>query len=85
MGPLWAEIMSNILPIVNKTRDDEMNMSPPKMALFMGHDTTILPLLISLSTDLWDGKWAPYAAMMNIEVSAVSPASKQSASPAVRI
>jgi hypothetical protein len=56
-------------------------MSPPKMALFMGHDTTILPLLISLSADLWDGKWAPYAAMMNIEVSVVSPTWKQKRLP----
>jgi ubiquitin-like domain-containing CTD phosphatase 1 len=72
MGPLWAEIMRNILPIVNKTRDRKNYMTPPKLALFMGHDTTILPLLISLSPNLWDGKWAPYAAMMNIEVSAVS-------------
>jgi hypothetical protein len=72
MGPLWAEIMRNILPIVNKTRDGENNLTPPKLALFMGHDTTILPLLISLSPDLWDGKWAPYAAMMIIEVSAGS-------------
>jgi ubiquitin-like domain-containing CTD phosphatase 1 len=56
MGPLWAEIMHNILPILNKTRDGENNMTPPKLALFMGHNTTILPLLISLSPDLWDGK-----------------------------
>jgi ubiquitin-like domain-containing CTD phosphatase 1 len=73
MGPLWAEIMRNILPIVHKTRDGDTNKPPPsRLALFMGHDTTILPLLISLSPDLWDGKWAPYAAMMNIEVNAVS-------------
>jgi ubiquitin-like domain-containing CTD phosphatase 1 len=64
--------MINILPIVNKTRNGENSTTPPKLALFMGHDTTILPLLISLSSNLWDGKWAPYAAMMNIEVSAVS-------------
>jgi ubiquitin-like domain-containing CTD phosphatase 1 len=65
--------MRNILPIVNRPHKGKNNKTPPpiinRLALFLGHDTTILPLLVSLSPNLWDGQWAPYAAMMIIEVS----------------
>jgi len=61
MGPLWYEIMSNILPIVNPPTKDSSNKNPPpKFALFSGHDTTLMPLLASLGDKVWSGlEWAP--------------------------
>ena len=61
MGPLWYEIMSNILPIVNPpTKDGNKDPPPPKFALFSGHDTTLMPLLASLGDKVWSGlEWAP--------------------------
>lgn len=70
MGPLWKEIMANILPIVgdssNYTFPEE---TPPKLALFSGHDTTLMPILATLGQDVWSGtEWAPYASMILIEI-----------------
>jgi len=62
MGPLWYEIMKNINDAVSEK-------AAPKLALFAGHDTTLMPLLASLGPELWKEKeWAPYASMMLIEI-----------------
>lgn len=66
MGPLWSEILDNIRAIINP---DDRQPPPNRLALFSGHDTTILPLLVTLGPDVWDGQWPPYASMMIIEVS----------------
>ena len=72
MGPLWKEIMANIDPILN---NEESDSPPPKLALFSGHDTTIMPILATLGEDVWSGfEWAPYASMMLIEVYEVADA-----------
>jgi len=69
MAPLWAEIMDNIYYFVDKDSIPGSNFSSPKLALFSGHDTTIMPLLASLGPKLWnDTDWAPYASMFIIEV-----------------
>jgi hypothetical protein len=65
MGPLWAEILTNIRPVIDA---NDRTPPPNRLALFSGHDTTILPLLVSLGPNVWDGKWSPYASMMIIEV-----------------
>jgi hypothetical protein len=74
MAPLWAEIMENISPILNGNAAEDMSMvtSPiPKLALFSGHDTTLIPLLASLGPKVWNEKdWPPYASMMILEVRA---------------
>ncbi len=63
IGPLWFEIMKHI----NHVLEDK---PAPKLALFAGHDTTLMPLLATLGPDLWkDTEWAGYASMMLIEVS----------------
>jgi ubiquitin-like domain-containing CTD phosphatase 1 len=42
---------------------------PPKLALFSGHDTTLMPILATLGGDVWAGaEWAPYASMILIEL-----------------
>jgi len=72
MAPLWAEIMDNIYYFVDKDSIPGSNFSSPKLALFSGHDTTIMPLLASLGPKLWnDTDWAPYASMFIIEVSQI--------------
>ena len=81
MGPLWKEIMTNILPIVgantNYTYDEES--TPPKLALFSGHDTTLMPILATLGPDVWSGtEWAPYASMILIEIYEIHGDSKGS-------
>jgi ubiquitin-like domain-containing CTD phosphatase 1 len=69
MGPLWKEIMANILPIVDSDRHPPSGTPPPKLALFSGHDTTLMPLLATLGARVWSGtEWAPYASMVMIEI-----------------
>ena len=68
MGPLWKEILDNILPIVAAT-NRAGGSHPPKLALFSGHDTTLMPILATLGDNVWEGtEWAPYASMIQIEV-----------------
>jgi hypothetical protein len=70
MGPLWAEIMENINPIVDPNARQDGSPPPAKFALFSGHDDTIMPLLATLGPNVWDGSdWPPYASMVLIEVS----------------
>ena len=65
MTPLWQEIMSHF-PIYNHSTTSGLK---PKLALFSGHDTTLIPLLASLGSRVWDGtEWIPYASMMVIEI-----------------
>lgn len=69
MGPLWKEIMANILPIVDSTNHPSSGTPPPKLALFSGHDTTLMPILATLGDKVWSGtEWAPYASMVQIEI-----------------
>eukprot|EP00804_Cyclotella_cryptica_P028637 CCRYP_008166-RA/>CCRYP_008166-RA protein AED:0.20 eAED:0.20 QI:507/0.75/0.6/1/0.5/0.4/5/1181/519 len=83
MGPLWKEIMSNILPIVDFTTNYTFGREPaPKLALFSGHDTTLMPILATLGQDVWSGsEWAPYASMVLIEVYEMLNSSKNSEFP----
>jgi len=66
-GPLWYEIMKNINPHLKD--DDDDTIAAPKLALFAGHDTTLMPLLASLGPNLWNNTdWPPYASMLLIEI-----------------
>ena len=71
MGPLWNEILFNIDAFL-----DDVDMlccparKPAKLALFSAHDTTIMPLLVTLG--VWDGQWAPYASMIALELHEVN-------------
>jgi len=40
--------------------------SEVKLALYSGHDTTILPFLLAYR--IWDAEWPPYASLVQIEV-----------------
>jgi hypothetical protein len=68
MGPLWAEILDHITPVLNDEVDTEDRVRPPaKLAIYSGYDSTIMQLLATLGA--WDGtEWPPYASMVLIEV-----------------
>ena len=79
MGPLWAEIMDHITPVVVKKKkanedDENKNNDNVKFALYSGHDSTVLPLMASLG--VWNTTdFPPYASMMIVEVSDIQLAS----------
>ncbi|KAL7543311.1 hypothetical protein ACHAXR_012620 [Thalassiosira sp. AJA248-18] len=82
MGPLWKEIMANILPIVDSAKYPSSGTPPPKLALFSGHDTTLMPILATLGDNVWSGtEWAPYASMMQIEIHEILNSDEGSAFP----
>ena len=64
MAWLWADILKHIRGFFYETEDPSIK----KFALYSGHDTTIMPILVSLGPDVWDHKWAPYASMIVIEL-----------------
>ena len=77
IGPLLAEIMDYITPVVvNKKADDDKNNGSNadpnhvKFALYSGHDSTVLPLMASLGAKIWNATNFPaFASMMLLEVS----------------
>ena len=71
MGPLWAEILEHITPVIEDDADREDRAPPPaKLAVYSGFDHTIMQVLSSLGPDVWDGKeWPAYTSMILIEVS----------------
>lgn len=67
ISALWKEIMINIYGIIEgRDRVCCPDHATPKLALFSGHDTTLMPILASLG--VWDGDWAAYASMVLIEI-----------------
>jgi len=65
MAPLWAEIIEdNIAPVLHGDKDPKV-----KLALYSGHDDTIMPLLASLGPDVWtSGTWPSYAGLVLLEI-----------------
>lgn len=71
LGPLWYEIMKNIYPYISEK--ESTGGKDVKLAVFAGHDTTIMPLLVALSPDLWpDNDWPTYASMVLLEIHEVN-------------
>mmetsp|Transcript_156 Transcript_156/g.189 ORF Transcript_156/g.189 Transcript_156/m.189 type:complete len:259 (+) Transcript_156:307-1083(+) len=81
-GPLWAEILSNMLPHLPESawkdtlpelkQGMHKSESVPKLAVFSGHDTTLLPILATLGSNVYNGEeWAPYASMVLIELHSI--------------
>lgn len=69
LGPLWADINDAL----KKTRnidsvDDMKDKKMPRFYLASGHDTTVMPFLISLGDTVWDEIWPVYASIVLIEV-----------------
>ena len=69
MAPLWMEILTTINGILQEEPEVCCPKRPPsKLALFSGHDTTLMPILATLGPRVFDGIWAPYASMILIEI-----------------
>ena len=70
MGPFWNEIVDYIKPVIKeKKNDNNVETDYVKFALYSGHDSTIAPLMASLSPNIWNNTNFPwYASMMIIEV-----------------
>jgi hypothetical protein len=73
LTPLWRDVLANIQGNIDLSRNASAQVccpvrSPPKLAVYSGHDTTLMPMLASLGSAVYDGEWAPYASMMTIEV-----------------
>ncbi len=67
MGNTIWHIRKNIQNAVNNISG--INSGPPyKLALFAGHDTTIMPLLAAILGPAWDRVWPGYASLLTIEV-----------------
>jgi hypothetical protein len=68
MGPLWAEIMDHIDPVLSDEMETKDRSRPPaKLAIYSGYDSTIMEVLSSLGA--WVGEeWPPYASMVLLEV-----------------
>ena len=67
MGPFAKGLLDNI-------RARAAGDSHLRFGLFLGHDTSVLPLLAAW--DVWDGVWPPYAAMLIIELYEADAAKK---------
>jgi len=80
-GPLWVEILSNLLPFLPQSMTDlisnennnlssKLRLPPPKLALFSAHDSTLHMLLASLGNDIFSNGdfWAPFASYFVIEL-----------------
>lgn len=62
MAPLMNEFLRRMDARVRNVDD------APKLAIVIGHDSTLMPMLAALLGDTWDGKWVPYAAMLVMEL-----------------
>lgn len=59
IGPLARELLENMQARAG-------GRSHLKFGLFLGHDTSVLPLLAAWG--VWDGAWPPYAAVLAVEL-----------------
>ena len=74
-NPLWNDILAGLL-VFTKANEYQLHKAWPdlrpesKFALYSAHDTTIMSLLASLGSIVYDnaGLWPPYASMVNIEL-----------------
>ena len=68
MAPLMHEITEGLMAISEAQTAEGGAGAGPRYRLYSAHDTTINPLMAALQGDVWDGSWAPYASMFNIEL-----------------
>eukprot|EP00624_Nannochloropsis_granulata_P002900 evm.model.NODE_24698_length_19406_cov_26.450068.5 len=65
MGPFALELLENMRGRA-RAGGREGGRTALKFGLFLGHDTSVLPLLAAWK--VWDGEWPPYAAILVIEL-----------------
>jgi len=61
MGKLYYQIWMNFIGALHEPTNTE-----PQFKLFSAHDTSVMPFLNAIGA--WDGKWAPYAALVQMEL-----------------
>lgn len=72
--PLWNDILSGLVSFTNANQSELLQEWPDlrpnsKLALYSAHDTTLMALLASLGSAVFDGtEHPPYASMLNIEL-----------------
>ena len=62
MAPLMATFIKRMKVMTSSPE------TAPKMAIVMGHDSTLLPMLAAIFNKEWDGKWTPFASMLIMEL-----------------
>jgi len=76
IGPLLRELLTTMQNVKNR-------LTHERLYLVAGHDTgPILPMLIAF--DMFDGKWSPYASMINMELYEVEGAEEEDSQWVVR-
>ncbi|CAM9953409.1 unnamed protein product [Pylaiella littoralis] len=67
LGPFVAELLTLVGARGHETGVPEANMpSTPKLAIFSGHDSTLVPILAALK--IYDDVWPPYASYISLDV-----------------
>jgi hypothetical protein len=59
MGQLYTELYNNMLAALSGGKANKFN-------LFSAHDTSVMPFLNAIGA--WDGIWAPYASLVQMEL-----------------
>nr|CCA16101.1 conserved hypothetical protein [Albugo laibachii Nc14] len=62
MQPLFRDMINNLDDAIAKEQDYA------KLAIFMGHDATLMPFLAALQRENWNRSWTPYAAAFVLEL-----------------
>lgn len=68
MGNTAWHVRSNMENVMYNTSNSLNSSLPLKLAVFAGHDTTIIPFLASVLGDTWDKQWSGYASLVTIEL-----------------
>ncbi|CAM9787358.1 unnamed protein product [Ectocarpus sp. 12 AP-2014] len=67
LGPFLAELLTLVGARGYETGVPEAGMpSTPKLAIFSGHDSTLVPILTALK--IYDDVWPPYASYITLDV-----------------
>ncbi|CAM9464044.1 unnamed protein product [Scytosiphon promiscuus] len=67
LGPFLQELLTMLGARGQETGIPEAGMpSTPKLAIFSGHDTTLLPILAAFQ--IYDNAWPPYASYISLDV-----------------
>uniref|UniRef100_K3XBI8 Histidine acid phosphatase n=1 Tax=Globisporangium ultimum (strain ATCC 200006 / CBS 805.95 / DAOM BR144) TaxID=431595 RepID=K3XBI8_GLOUD len=62
MQPLVNEILGRLNLAL------EGSPKAQRLAITMGHDSTIMPFMAAIVKENWDGKWTPYAGVLSMEL-----------------
>jgi hypothetical protein len=68
MGNTAWHVRTNIENAIYNTSSSLNSTTPLKLAVFAGHDTTIMPFLAAVLESYWDRKWPGYASLVTIEL-----------------